>query len=951
MKRYQKHAFRPKTLALFFTLLSLSFSAYAADWRDSFYTDDSEYFQKLTSTGFKQLFKIQKNHCHQVRSIEVVIPNAQRQIKPPKQSLKKLSLGELKNSWPKLYGSKDQNFCWLEINFKNHNWRTTPNLSYSFRISTGPSTYLWNGLEWSLLPKKRLVNNLKFWNHLGKFGATKVENGGVLFKIWEPSAEKVFLTFKSKRYPMKVSNIREVGHKFHSLYLPYAKPNDAYQFEFQKNGKLEVLEVANKNRMSAIKVDPYARELSYDAKGGKNNGYIDPRAHVAPLMPYPWQHDNQILNQAQADYDNWLIYQIWPLTFNPKKVNGKYVQGTYKDIVEKLDYVRSLGVNAVELLPVNENRFYASWGYALDSLFLLTKEYGSRQELKYLVDQIHKRDMRVIFDVVINHINNFLLRDPLTETNDQSKFYDGNTDWGPRPRFSSIMVRKWILDALLTLKRDFHVDGFRFDMIEVAYRNNPPAYEFIQEMNQVLKHDSSRFYLSAEQLPDNVWATYPIDNNGLGFDSQWNDKFKNAFETELDHYRPWNRDLDLLPLQGSLRGYSNHNGGLGEFKFGPPLRTVNYIGSHDFIGNKDPILRLASEYEQYESDGKNYFYRVRPLNSNQQKETSFRVLHSEFTHDLARTAYGVLFTKPGSLLFFQGEEAGNDINIENEWSYVDAIKNNTTPSKNVNIDKYVASHRMVWEYVEAETSPALNFLSLNEKRRFTGQVKFFKEMLKLRSKLPEWNERDPNYVDLIYGGKVLSYHIQNSKGEYLVVANFGHDLTDAWLHFPGDSQTWWQETYNSSSPEFGGSTGLYQNVIAQVGGRDNQIRLKGPAVAIFEKTKRPKMQEKLFVRGTFNDWKLTSELRASSDKGDLYVAGVSVTTSGSHRFKVANANWDIELSNADSIHQQNMQHFLATPSGNLSYVSRGDDVTLHLDAGRYNFIFNIRTFKFSFIRL
>ena len=102
-----------------------------------------------------------------------------------------------------------------------------------------------------------------------------------------------------------------------------------------------------------------------------------------------------------------------PLTFNPKMVDGKYQPGTFKDILEKTDYITSLGVNTVEFLPINESRFYSTWGYALDSLFLVASEYGSKEQLKHLVDELHGKKLKVIFDVVINHINNYLLREPL----------------------------------------------------------------------------------------------------------------------------------------------------------------------------------------------------------------------------------------------------------------------------------------------------------------------------------------------------------------------------------------------------------------------------------------------------------------------------------------------------------------------------------------------------------
>jgi 1,4-alpha-glucan branching enzyme len=134
------------------------------------------------------------------------------------------------------------------------------------------------------------------------------------------------------------------------------------------------------------------------------------------------------------------------------------------------------------------------------------------------------------------------------------------------------MVKKWISDSLANLVRDYHVDGLRFDMIESVYVGSKAGYEFVQDLNTLLKKVQPTIYLSAEQLPDNAWATFPVQDNGLGFDSQWNDKFKNFFELKFDHYNEFQRFVDFNPLKGSLMGFSNHDSGSGEYHFGGATR-------------------------------------------------------------------------------------------------------------------------------------------------------------------------------------------------------------------------------------------------------------------------------------------------------------------------------------------------------------------------------------------
>lgn len=939
------HTLSNSLRALIAFILFLYSSNTFAYWQDSFYTDDSTYFLKINEQGFKQLVRIHKNDCHQVQQINVKTKTSLQQYFT---SSKKIQLQN--SSWPKAYGSNHKNYCWFEVGVNGVREDQIGAFPYSIEVvETSGNRFYYNGLSQSLLPKDRIKNNISEWIYLGGFGSTLLEGKNkTLFKIWEPHSEIVYLTVNGKRFPMQKETTAQYQNQFHYLTVDQTRAGSKYYYEFQKNGKIEKTEVANGDRWSSIKVDPYAKKLSYTRKGGAANGYISPHSVVVDEHQFQWNNDHRIPQINDVDYQNWLIYQIWPLTFAPKKSNGVYRQGTFDDIKAQSKYIEDLGINTVEFLPINESRFHATWGYALDSLFLVTQDYGSINDLKSLVDHFHSKDIKIIFDVVINHINNYLLREPLTKTVQTSKYYGGSTDWGPKPDFKNIMVQKWLLDALLYLKRQFHIDGYRFDMIKIVYQGSQEGYRFIQNFNEIFQLESPRFFSTAEELPDNVWSTYQRSQNGLAFGSQWNDKFKNAFEREFDFYRQKNRSVDLSSLASAIRGFSNHKNVSGEYMFDAPKKTINYLGSHDFIGNKDPIIRLVSDYESYEWEGNNHFFKVRPLSETQDRENLLRSLHNDFTHDLAKTSYGVLFSKPGHILFFQGEEVGNDINIENEWSYIDAQKNGTTPSKNVNVDKYVSSHRMLWEYVNIDNAKETQFFTKEEKNLFKGQLAFFKELIQLRKDHPEISNSHPQYVDLLHGNKVLSYHLKNGMSEFLVIANFGNDIKDKWVHFPGDAKTWWSEIINSAESRFGSLPNFYQNPISQQGGRHNQVRMKGPAISIFEKTSKAKISKDLFLRGTFNNWALQDKLLRGSDHGDIYVAEISIPNSGEHRFKLASQDWQYEIGAAPKGSQPKK---INQGQGYLSSTPRRPDVRLNLDRGKYRFIFDIKTFKFSFIRL
>lgn len=914
---------------IFLSVMMFGYASFAS--LPSFYTDDSNYFQKIYVDGFSLRFSLDQKDCSQLKKAEIVLKGKSGETT---HTMAKTSSDQL--SWPDLYQINETEFCWFEGRVKGLD--LNGEILYSVKLTTQQGVLYLNAENESLIPHQRLKKSIQDWMTTGAVGATPVIGGGTLFKVWEPESERV---------DIKINQTRTVAlklpltfHNLHYIYLSDVNEGDEYSYHFVKQGKYEVLEVGNNKLMSSIKVDPMAKKVVYDKKGGSVNGYKNPRAVVADTTKYLWKNDHRIDNLFQEDIQSWLIYQLWPLTFNPKKVNGKYVGGTFKDIEEKIDYLSSLGVTAVEFLPIHESRFHASWGYALDSLILIENGLGSTDDLKNLVDKLHKKDLKIIFDVVINHVNNSLIRDPLSPTRFNTKFYRGNTPWGPKPDFKNVMVRKWITDSLVNLVRDYHVDGLRFDMIESVYVGSKAGYQFVQELNTLLKMTQPKVYLSAEQLPDNAWATFPISQNGLGFDSQWNDKFKNYFELKFDHYNENQRDMDYSPIIGSLLGYSNHDSGNGEYHFGGASRTLNYLGSHDFVGNKNPLMRIISTFESYEASGKNYFFRVRPLEipNETERNDKFRLIHNEFNHNTSLTSYGILFTKPGASMFFQGEELAGDLNIENEWSYINAKENNSVPTKDVDINRYVGSHRVQWEYLTPDTSPELEFLSQKEKDSFKKYHLLFKELIHFRKSHPEIDLNDAQDVRECLKG-VLCYRLERGPSEHFVVINYGYNIESSWIDFPGTTTDYWHEVISLADPKYSEGNAKYLNIIANVGGRANNVRLAGPSISVFTKKRIAEIKEQLYFRSNIEAWSATptNKLLKASDRGEIYMTKLTIKNPTDLEFKLGTKNWEIDLG--------------SPKTGELTYIPNQGNAKVFLAPGEYHFLFNIKDFKYRFLKV
>ncbi len=950
----------PLMISLF--LIIFSSSVFANSWKKSFYTDDSEYYLKLYKDGFTQRFRVAADSCSEITNAQIVffkdIQNSSDRsnfIPLDKRTMTK---------WPSLYGIDEENYCWFEVSASGIDLNKPVSNKYIIKINTksDANPYYFVGLKDSIIPERRITKDLNGinWIDLGIMGATRVEDGGVFFKIWEPIADQVHLVIgdnEEQPFFMIEDAAKGSPYRSHVAYISDAGPGTQYRFRFIKNGVYETYGVGNFNAISPDKIDPMAKAITYKDKGGYYNGYVDARAVVPYPSTYEWQADHNLKLIPPLDFNNWIIYQLWPNVFNPKIVDGKHTQGTFLDIVEKVPYLHDLGVTAVELLPINEHRFNAGWGYALDSLSLIEKTIGTTEELKYMVDSFHQKNIKVILDIVINHINNNLLREPISATVLSSKLYGASTEWGPAPNFANIMVQKWLMDTMLYLTREFHVDGFRFDMTNRIQVLNG-GYKFLQDMNVMLKLDNPNFFSSAEELSDDIWFTMPVIEGGAGFDSQWNDKFQLFFKSRITHFRPHNRSVDMAYLRSTLWGFSNHANQNGEeYNFGPPTRTVNYLGSHDFVSDngKAPIVRLLSDYarteysfeETIQNNKPVTFDRVRPM-MGPNPETAFRLIHNQFTHSAGKLAYGILFTKPGHILFYQGEEMASDISLENEWSYVNGVKIDVGefPTQNVDLERYLKSHKVPWEYLDPSNSQELSFLSDKEKKLLTGYHAYIKDLIAFKRAYPQINDKNVTNVQVSPDNQIIAYQVNAADQSFFVIANFGDKRDAEWINFPANFHVWWEEIINSSDLKYGGASSKHTNIISYGAGKNNHIRIPATSIMIFKSQDRGNISKELYLKGTHNNWQTQENMKLISQttKGDVYFVDFEILETDEYEFKLATNNWEVELGSATNF---NKAHF--NLSGSLSYRPDMPNIAANLKKGKYKFLFNINNFAYNII--
>src|SRR5208337_2258976 len=285
-------------------------------------------------------------------------------------------------------------------------------------------------------------------------GATPHSDGSTAFRVWAPFVDAVAVKINGGT---AVPLAREDGHPdpadtTWAGKVPGAKAGDKYRYAIERGGVTREFN------------DPRAQQLTgFDLPNGFGLAGNDDEPQSVIVDP-----NFNMPAFTEPTFNTMVIYELHIGTFN----------NTFAGAIEKLDYLKDLGINAVEVLPITQNPLFSDhdppdhdWGYDPVQLFAVKSKYGAPQEFKEFVKQCHQRQIAVIVDVVDNHlVGNNLLKEfggfTLPEIPGGIYLYGGdraNTGFGPRPDYGRPQVRQYINDNALLLLRDYGVDGLRFD--------------------------------------------------------------------------------------------------------------------------------------------------------------------------------------------------------------------------------------------------------------------------------------------------------------------------------------------------------------------------------------------------------------------------------------------------------------------------------------------------------
>ncbi|WP_290341407.1 malto-oligosyltrehalose trehalohydrolase [Corynebacterium auris] len=287
-----------------------------------------------------------------------------------------------------------------------------------------------------------------------------------------------------------------------------------------------------------------------------------------------------------------VIYELHVGTFTPA--------GTFAGVAEKLGYLASLGVTAIEIMPVQPFGGTRNWGYDGVDWFAVQHSYGGPVELKKLVDAAHRAGLSVFLDVVYNHFgpdgNYNGLFGPYTTA--------GNTGWGDVINLSgpgSDEVRSYILDAVRQWLDEFHIDGLRLDAIH-SY-DDRLAYSIMEEIRAVADDVAAgtgvpRIIIGESDLND-PRIINDESVGGYGLSAQWVDDIHHCIHTlvsgERGAYYVDYGTIEILAytLAHGYRfrgGYSQyrkrHHGRPLDLAAVPAWRLITYTTTHDQTGNR-----------------------------------------------------------------------------------------------------------------------------------------------------------------------------------------------------------------------------------------------------------------------------------------------------------------------------------------------------------------------------
>mgnify|MGYP004709210551 FL=1 len=514
----------------------------------------------------------------------------------------------------------------------------------------------------TLEEEQKFINGICYdiYEKLGAHPMTVNGVDGVYFAVWAPNAARVSVVGDFNHWDGRVYQMQRLSVSgIYELFIPQIPVGSLYKYELKL-----------KDGLTYLKADPYA-----------NQAELRPATAsvVADLTKYIWKDQTWMKERKKIQTEDapMFVYEMHLASWKKPEDGREFYN--YRELAPMIvAYVKEMGYTHVELMPVMEHPFDASWGYQVTGYYAPTSRYGSPEDFMYFVDTLHQAGIGVILDWVPAHFP----RDTFGLANfDGTCLYEHlDPRQGYHPHWGTLIynygrpqVKNFLIANALFWTEKFHADGIRFDavasMLYLDYGKNDgewvaniyggnenlDAVELLKHLNSIFKKKHPDALLIAEESTAWPRVTGSVDTeDGLGFDYKWNMGWMNDF-------------VGYMSNDPYFRG-AHHNELTFSMVYAYSERFMLSLSHDEVVHQKGSLLEKMPGTE----------------------DKKFANL---------RAAYGFFMTHPGKKLLFMGQEYGQ----VHEWAENKALDWE---------DLEKPAHRQMQNYMKAliqlyKTHPAL----------------------------------------------------------------------------------------------------------------------------------------------------------------------------------------------------------------------------------------------------
>lgn len=471
-----------------------------------------------------------------------------------------------------------------------------------------------------------------------KPGVTFINSGtSAIFALYAPGKQFVnvigdFNNWTADRFMKKTPD----GNTWW-IQIDQLNPNTEYAYQYLVDGVLKIADPYSEKVLDPDN-DPYIKSSANNwdfgnYPSGKTTGIVSMMKANTPV--YNWRY-TAFTRPAKSDL---AIYELHLRDF--------LAANNFKTLTDTINYLARLGVNAVELMPVNEFEGNSSWGYNPSFYFAPDKFYGSKADLQRFIDECHGKGIAVILDMVLNHSFG---QNPMVQL-----YFDGtkpvNSPWfnaTPTHPFNvgydfnheSPHTRQFVKDVIRFWMQEYKVDGFRFDLSKGFTQTNSGS-----NVDAWSKKDDSRI---------NIWKDY--NNYIKQIDA-------NNFYVILEHFADDDEE-QILALEGMML-WNNLNYSFNEASMGWLKDNNNNYGQSDFkrgiytqhgFSSADYLVSYMESHDEERMMFKNISY------GNASGSYNIKDLATALKRQEMSAAF--LFAMPGPKMLWQFGELGYEISID-----------------------------------------------------------------------------------------------------------------------------------------------------------------------------------------------------------------------------------------------------------------------------------------------